>query len=602
LIAAFEDVTLGTVWSPAVDQTRKPRRRHGIFEGAIALAFAALVLLTGAYSQKPPALKAVAPPVRVVPFTNFPGFQGDARFSPDGDRIAFTWYGDKDYNEDIYVKQIGAEKPLRLTSDAATDESPAWSPDGRYIAFLRRGDGIYIVPALGGPERKVLATKDGFLDDSGLDWSPDGERLAYADRGPRRSEAIFLVAVDNPKDKHPLTASFGRWDYFPHFSPDGRTVAFVRFADTRDIFLVRVAGGEPKRLTFDDAIIYGLDWTPDGASIIFFSDRVGGIVRPWKVSASGGRPEPISMPPGEVEDPSLSRDGHRLAYTRRESNSNIWRYGVPQTNGQSTPPTKLIASAGYNSEPQFSPDGKRVAFVSSRSGNGEIWISDSDGSNSRQLTFSHVPIDAYPHWSPEGREIAFLASPEGYDAIYVVSSEGGHPRRLTLEGSEAAAPSWSRDGKWIYFGSNQTGSWQVWKVPPEGGQAVQVTKKGGFAALESPDGKTLYYAKRIHFPGWRKTEGLWKVPSDGGKETRVLKELGAGMYDCWDLTGEGIYFYNDNKSTIEFFSFATHGITQIAKTEKPDGSLAVSPDGRRILLDQVDLYTSHIMLVENFSW
>ncbi len=544
--------------------------------------------------------------MRVVPFTSFPGFQGNARFSPDGNQIAFTWYGDKDYNEDIYVKQIGAEKALRLTTDPAKDESPTWSPDGRYIAFRRvdgRKDGIYVIPALGGPERKLLTSKDGFSYDSSLDWSPDGKYLAYGEGAPSQPERIFLLAVDNPKDKWPLTTSAGQVaDYFPRFSPNGQTVAFVRFLDVRDIFLVRTGGGEPKRLTFDDTFIYGLDWTPDGAYIVFSSVRLGGSVRLWRVLASGGQPEPLFTPPGLAEASSLSRDGHRLAYTQREFNANIWRYEVPRTTGQSAPPTKLIAAAAYNASPQFSPDGKRVAFVSSRSGNGEIWVCDSDGSNPRQLTSFHVPVDAYPHWSPDGREIAFQASPEGHDAVYVVSAEGGQPRRLTTDDSRVAAPSWSRDGKWIYFGSDKSGAWQVWRVPPEGGHALQVTKKGGYAALESRDGETLYYAKRLKLPRYRKVQGLWKVAVGGGKETLVLKELAAGLYECWGLTGEGIYFYNDSTNAIDFFGFATRKITQIAKPEKRGGPLAVSPDGRWILFSQVDLDTSHIMLVEDFRW
>src|SRR5438046_961645 len=137
-----------------------------------------------------------------------------------------------------------------------------------------------------------------------------------------------------PRTNGPLTASVGQSDYFPRFSPDGQTVAFVRFLDVRDIFLVRTAGGEPKRLTFDDAIISGLDWTPDGAYIVFLSDRLGRLPRLWKVSASGGQPEPLPMPPGVIEEPSLSRNGRRLAYTQVEMNANMWRYEVSSTVGQ----------------------------------------------------------------------------------------------------------------------------------------------------------------------------------------------------------------------------------------------------------------------------
>jgi Tol biopolymer transport system component len=544
--------------------------------------------------------------MRIVPLTTFPGFQQNARFSPDGNQIAFEWFGDKDYNEDVYVMRIGSGKLLRLTTDPAQDESPTWSPDGRYIAFRRRRnfnrDEIYVVPALGGPERKLLTLKNDLFDEFPLDWSPDGKYLAYVDCGPNQSDVIFLVAVDNPQDKRPLTTSTGLSDDLPRFSPDGQTVAFVRVADGTDIFLVGTAGGEPKRLTFDNTVIYGLDWTPDGAYIVFLSDRLGGSVRLWEVPASGGKPEPLPLPAEVLQGIALSRDGRRLAFTQGEFSANIWRYELSAGNRPSGPPTKLIASTGLNTEPQFSPDGKKVAFVSWRSGNGEIWVCDSDGSIPRQLTSFHVPVDAFPHWSPDSREIAFRASPEGHAAIYVVDVEGGRPRRLALDDASAGAPSWSRDGKWIYFGSKKSGAWQVWRLPSAGGHAVQVTKKGGFAGLESRDGETLYYVKKLQFPGWRKYGGLWKVPVEGGQETLVLKELDTGLLDCWGMTDEGIYFFNYHTDAIDFFNFATRRITQIAKPEKRGGGLSVSPDGRWILFSQVDVDTSHIMMVENFRW
>jgi Tol biopolymer transport system component len=255
----------------------------------------------------------------------------------------------------------------------------------------------------------------------------------------------------------------------------------------------------------------------------------------------------------------------------------------------------LIASTGQNSVPQFSPDGKSIAFASSRSGNWEIWVCDSDGANPRQLTYSNGPPTFTPRWSPDGRKIAFTLNVGGHEAIYVVGIEGGRPRRLTTVVSNNVAPSWSRDGKWIYFGSDRTGAGQVWKMPAEEGQAMQVTKKGGVVAFESPDGTTIYHTKDS-------VRGLWKVPVEGGEETLVLKQVGRGYWLPWGLTVEGIYFYNADTKVIEFFSFATHKITQIAKPEKAVESLAVSPDGRSILFAQMDRDESHIMLVENFRW
>ncbi len=573
------------------------------------LAIAGLLLLVGGaigyrHFRKPP-----APPMRVVPFTTFPGLVGEPSFSPDGNPITFSWKGENDQNWHIYAKVIGEESVLELTSGPADDYAPAWSPDGRYIAFCRRTGqqyGIYVVPALGGPERRIRSINPA----SGLPvgnpaWSPDGKYLAYAGARPgQQSASIFLLAVDNPDDTRALTFPDRPHvaDWLPRFSPDGRSVAFLRFlsrGSATDVYVVRVAGGEPKRLTFDNVNINGLDWTPDGAYLVFSSDRLG-EGRLWKVRASGGDPEPLSVGQGGAFGPSLSRDGHRLAYIRALGVANIWRYEVPRVPGRSVTATKLVASTQDDLSQQFLPDGRRIAFASYRSGSYEIWVCDSDGTPPLQLTFFGGPMTGSPHWSSDGQQIAFDSEPEGHGDIYVVSADGGRPRRLTTETSNDNVPSWSRDGKRIYFASDRTGTWQVWKMPPEGGRAVQVTKQGGFAPIESTDGKTLYYAKGQNVPG------LWRVPVQGGAETPVLEQLGAGLWGYWSLTAEGIYFYDTGTKAIEFFSFATQKVTQIFKPEKEalrfNPGFAVSPDGRWILYAQLDQVTRDIMLVENFRW
>jgi Tol biopolymer transport system component len=438
-----------------------------------------------------------------------------------------------------------------------------------------------------------------------LDWSPDGKYLAYVDRRPDQQPAtIFLLAVDNPDDKRSLTTSAGQAaDYYPRFSPGGKTVAFVRAftaSSAEDIFLVGVTGGESKRLTFDNTYVDGLDWTPDGAFVVFSSARLGSGGRLWKVPAAGGEPEPLSVGQGGAYSPALCRDGRSLVYTLASVNANIWRYEIHPASRRNTSPTRLIASTGGNQGPQFSPDGKRIAFASGRSGSPEIWVCDTDGSNPRQLTFFSTAQAGTPRWSPDGRQIAFDFDMEGHGAIFAVSVEGARPHRLTTGTSNNYVPSWSRDGKWIYFGSDRTGTWQVWKTPAEGGQAAQVTKKGGFAAFESPDGKTLYYAKGQNAPG------LWKLPVQGGEETPVLEQLTAGYWGYWAVVQDGIYLYNVSTKTIEFFSFGTHKAGEIAKPEKAPNQynpgLAGSPDGRWLLYAQVNEDTSHVMLVENFHW
>jgi len=600
-------------------------KRHKLGVGvALAILVAAVAgLAFGLYkligrNQAPN--RASGPAPRVVPFTSFSGNECCPSFSPDGNQIAFAWNQEKGANEDIYVKLIDAGSPLQLTANPARDTTPAWSPDSRHIAFIRSANdekGIYLVPALGGQERKLCTLTPA---SSGLayflSWSPDGKLLAFSEKNsPQEPDSIFLLTIESLEKRrltsHPerrQTSTSARrltrpalrvaGDYDPTFSPNGKVVAFIRSnAGADEIYLVPTAGGEPQRLTHDNrGIDEGLAWTPDGREIVFASNRAGGYSF-WRIPIVGGTPERLASGGDNIYAPTINRQGNRLAYTQYYSDANIWRYEAHP--GQTNAPAKWISSTQLEGSPYYSADGKRVVFISWRSGNREVWACESDGSNPIQITSFGGPEVGSPRWSPDGRQIVFDSNADGnHKDIYVMSAGGGKARRLTVETSDEVRPSWSRDGMWIYFGSNRSGAWQVWKAPAEGGPAVQVTQQGGREAYETFDGKFVYYTKG---PG---ANSIWRMPVGGGEEVQVLDQVGSGQ---WAVVEQGIYFVNQKttpRATIEFFSFVTARTTRIAITEKsvplaPPG-FTVSPDGRWILLMHDDQSESDIMLMENF--
>src|SRR5262249_21943645 len=147
---------------------------------------------------------------------------------------------------------------------------------------------------------------------------------------------------------------------------------------------------------------------------------------------------------------------------------------------------------------QFSPDGRKIAFMSNRTGPWEIWLCDSDGSNLVRLTSFGGPIVGGPRWSPDGRRITLFSTTgvSGEFQIYMMDAAGGSPKRLSRDdGHKDFRPAWSRDGRWIYFGSTRSGTIQIRKIPAHGGVPVQITKNGGAEPVESPDGQMLYYTK-----------------------------------------------------------------------------------------------------------
>jgi Tol biopolymer transport system component len=568
--------------------------------------------------------KSDSPPT-IAHFTSFPGSEFQPAFSPDGKQIAFVWNGGGEDNYDIYTKQVGAPGMLRLTADPGADINPTWSPDGRFVTFLRESHsshsryGVYSVPALGGPERKLtevykhgkskMRVRGGFYSlntyEHSVDWSPDGKLLAVVDRGA--GEDLLSIFELNPDtgEKRKLTSppfnTIG--DGFPAYSPDGRTLAFVRTKSflVEDIYLLSLHEAQITRLTLDDSIIEQVAWTPDSREIIFTSLRESGYVASlWRISVAGGAPVRLAAAGLRVMNGVVARHGDRLAYAQATRDVNIWRLCVGEARKRYPTPIQLSSSTQYESNPQYSPDGRKIAFVSDRSGSLELWVSANDGSDAIQLTSMRAYISS-PSWSPDSRHIAFDSRFGGNSGIFVVSVEGGAPRRLTEDATEIV-PSWSRDGRWIYFGSDRNGSFQIWKSAPDGTGAMQVTRHGGLFGRESRDGRFFFYAKG------RETPGINKVRVEGGEEMPVIRDFQDAYERCWAVTEEGIYLAHrglvkeTRPARIEYFSFSTGKRSIVATLEKQlwHGRISISPDNRCLLYAQMDQSGSDIMLMENF--
>ncbi len=550
------------------------------------------------------------------PLTGASGTELLPAFSPGGDQIAFSWNGEQEDHFSIYARELAETNPLRrLTSAAAEDFSPVWSPDGAVVAFLRislAGAGIFLIPALGEAERKIADVFPIRFAVIGrqLAWHPDGSALAIVDK-PRGDEpfAIFSIALDTGKRRRlSLPPADVVGDSDPAFSPDGETLALIRTTavGVKEIW-VQTTGSGATPLTSDKAYITGLAWTADGSEIVFSSNRSGSW-QMWRVSVRGGSPRPVEvLGCGSAIYPDISRAGNRLAYMQTSGVTNIWRIGLEGPRRESTPPEKLISSARHDVEPQYSPDGSKVAFASDRSGGFEIWTCNSDGSNPTQLTRFRSPTGAgCPRWSPDAGRITFDCRAEGNPHIYVMRADGGRPLRISHGRGENVVPSWSHDKQWIYFASNRGGDWQAWRMTPQGEKLTQITTKGGFAPFESADGRFIYYAKGRDLPG------IWRVPVAGGDENKILDYPARGFWGYWALAPKGIYFPDPvvtppnvaSPAAIKFFRFDTGSISEVAMLHNLRmvlySGLALSPDGRWILYPQLDQSTSNVMVADNF--
>jgi dipeptidyl aminopeptidase/acylaminoacyl peptidase len=322
------------------------------------------------------------------------------------------------------------------------------------------------------------------------------------------------------------------------------------------------------------------------------------------VSVSGKSP-PRAITGGErAWLPAIPLRGGRLAFTRQLSETNIWEVRTGEDARQHASALRVVASTLADGAPAFSPDGRRIAFNSDRSGRSQLWVCDRDGSNATQMTFFSEGAGAgLGAWSPDGSEIAFTAREMGKPDIYVISLAGGTPRRLTSDSSLDYAPSWSRDGKWVYFASDRTGRREIWKIAVQEGSSTQVTRHGGQRPVESPDGKFVYYEKG---PTSAHEFEPWRVPVNGGKEEPAIHDLGSR----WTLAKDGLYYYEQAQDGdlagawflkfIEFARGADHVVAQLKGMPLIGHRPAVSPDRRTILYAQVDLNETDVMLMESF--
>jgi len=453
--------------------------------------------------EPPPSLR----PVEFRQLTFQPGQEEFPSLSPDGS--SFLYVSSATGNADIYLQRVGGQNPINLTKDSpVADTQPAFSPAGDIIAFRseRDGGGIFIMGATGENVRRL--TDFGFNPA----WSPDGKQIAVNSETVSQPfvrvgySDLWVVDVGTG-EKRLLVSGLGRAQRGEgdacqaSWSPHGHRIAYWGLRGNtgwRDIWTISVGGGPPVEVTRDVATDWNPVWSPDGRFLYFGSDR-GGSLNLWRVPIEErtgrtlGPPEPAFLPATYVGQFSLARDGRHIAYRTQEATGSLFRLGFDsRAERVAASPTEVLRSSmvilnldvspgnqwlafrpAFGQEdifltrsdgtglrhltddafrdrgPKFSPDGKRIAFYSNRSGRYDVWSIRPDGSGLTQVTRNAANGAWFPNWSPDGTRIAF---PDGTNSH--IFRPGAAPGEGTLEslplppgGGWMQVSGWSPDGR-----------------------------------------------------------------------------------------------------------------------------------------------------------
>jgi Tol biopolymer transport system component/DNA-binding winged helix-turn-helix (wHTH) protein len=514
---------------------------------ALGLAIGAALMLLARSSS----IEVASADARFMPLAADAGNEGDPALAPDGRRLAYAMRPEPGApgNTDIFIRTDEDASPVRLTTDAAEDRLPSWSPDGRTIAFSRlAADGcrLLVVDLETRAERSIGPCAN--AEEPAVSWSRDGRWLVTSfapDPLRARGWQIAKVALaTGARDLLTLPPPDSVGDHSPRVSPDGGHVAFVRTVGggVSDVYVVPIDGGAVRRVTSDDGDLQGVDWTANGRALVYASDRAGSYGL-WQVPFDGGEPRLLAGGAARLKHPSSSAAGSMVAYESWSYEINLW-----ESDGEGVRPV-VRTSEQWNLYPQPSPDGTRVAFVSTRSGSQEVWTAGRDGSSPRQLTRFGRAWLRMPRWSPDGSRLVIAAVVRGEADIFTIDAGDGRVSALTRDAGDELAPSWSADGARVYFAQRVDGVWQVVSSDRTGRDRRVETRDGGYAAQASPDGRWLYFTRADR-------AGLYRQAVGGAPEP-VLPAVSAGSWAGWQLTADSIYVATDGADGRVWLSRAT---------------------------------------------
>jgi len=468
------DSGIHAVESGGVPARPRTSRLLILFGALVVVGIAAIITIQ---VWKPSGSRAIPFPSR--PITNTVDYDQEPCWSPDGKSVAFSRMRSGSF--DVYVKPIDGGEAFMRAGGIGDQVAPRWSPDGNQLAFVSSqepGSSIFLVPAYGGRPKKLIDTDIGALE--GLTraigkrpWSADGRTLLVSRSTGTGQLAVYRVDRTSG-DAEQLTFPPARSsDAEATYSFDGKQIVFARRTQARDLLMMMpAAGGEPEMLLGDEFENRHVAWRPDNRHVVFDSDRAGDSKDLFEIDVVTRTVRQLTFLPKDIIAPSVSLDD-RIAYAA------FWHDTLLFTVDVHTGERKQLTShVGNNYGARFSPDGRSIAYYSTRTGNNEIWLHHLDGRPETRFT-DHPGRDLYPEWSPDGERLIFITDRDGGTfKLVIANADGGggarplvdQPISLMAWGNspDPLVVRWSPNGEYVgYMVAEEEGA-ALWTVAPDG--------------------------------------------------------------------------------------------------------------------------------------
>ncbi len=472
---------------------------------------------------------------------------GRAKLSPDGKLLAYA--ASKGGQSTIWLMQLDGGEPFTRMPGGSADFSPLWSPDQAQIAYFSdRGGrrGIWSAPALGGPPTLLVS-----LDSRGslVHWSKDGTTIFF-------KMSWNLYSLDIAAKEIKKLTSFDESQVMEHgfsVSPDESRIAYVdRQNGQTDLWVSGLGGQDPIRVTddvHDDSVPI---WHPDGKRIIYNSSRTG-VTQIFVAYIDSKRQAQLSLSDMDSRVADVSKDGTRILYTTTKDEADLWSIS---TDGRGE--SQVTSSVGVEFWPDISPDGANIAYQLDRrlSMGGKLLncllVAGEIKLEGRTTQISQDGFNI--RWSPDGKNLSFLRSRSGDRSLWVISSEGLDERQVSgggvMFGGYLQLPynrlqsqdyQWSSDGRSLIYSAIRDGISNIWQAFLDGAGEKQLTRNFDkkllfFNPVFSPDSKSIAWSAMTTETPDKRIWSIWTL-SDG--EERQVYQLDSVMRLLgWSSSGE----------------------------------------------------------------